>query len=283
MTDLFDRLAARALGLRPSVTPVVAPLFAATLNLREDDAGDREVGDEAPDGMPTRDARSTASSEVQPRPAALTSVDVDASPRTPSVNPAKPPESAVATDRSPRGEHDGDRPAVLPIVVEHGPVEDPSSSPADRPEKHADALRPPSVAALESVPAPPRSVGAARDAARPAKDRAVQLVVSRRAELEPAPSERRPQPASRSPRPTIEARPARPGPVPEADHDARSEPDRIDRRPMPPGRHVTVRIGRIDVRAVPAIPPAERPQPAPAAGPTLDLAEYLRSRGAGGR
>jgi hypothetical protein len=244
MGDLFDDLAARALGTAASLAPAVTPRFAPAVE-------EPELDDRTPLGVTTQE---TAAARPRAAPDGETGVR-----RAEELPRDRPPSMAplAPADLDPRP-----RNVVAPTAVpaagtpfDPGPPSDPRPRPrvepgmAPAPEPEPEPLDVPEVAA---------AVGPADRAAHP--DSEVSWTDAH-------------DPAATDPQVTpIETRP----PAPPSPVDDRGAPTPGREAPAAPAPHVTVSIGYVEVRAParPAAPPPPRPAPRPQ--PRLSLQEYLR-------
>ena len=240
MGDLFDALAARALGTAASLAPAVTPRFAPAVEEPELDDGPSfgvatgEAAAARPRAAPDGETGVRRAEELPrdrpPSMAPLAPADLDPRPRdTPDV-PAPPALVPAASQPSASGSR---------ARVEPGMPLAPDLEPRDVPEMAA-AVRSAARAAHPDSEVP------WTDAHDPAATDPQVAPIGTRTQAPPSPVDDRGAPT--------------PG------HEA----------PAAPAPHVTVSIGYVEVRAParPAAPPPPRPAPRPQ--PRLSLQEYLR-------
>jgi hypothetical protein len=226
MADLFDALAARALGVAPMLAPALAPRFAPTVD-------EPELDLDGPPGLTWGAPGETA------RPVARLTPEPTAPPARPEVRRAHA-ESALAA-----------------LVPGQHPPPDQDARPPSRPALPAlgRCRETPGEAPRERVPAAPVTVHR-QPGRKPAPDRLHQVSEPARARIVATPAPRPAQPAAR-----LDAVPA-----------ARARGHQTPAAPV----HVTVSIGRVEVRA-PAASPAPGPPPQPRRPERrLSLQDYLR-------
>jgi hypothetical protein len=283
MSDVFDRLAARALGASPTVAPVVAPLFGAGPDLIEVRNDERLDDEPRAVRSPLQGDDTAQTGARRPPPSSIVEAEGPSSSSPASRPQSDPPPTRIQAPAAPASEPPPiprpQRPVPATAVEPSAPTDVDRHGARRQPSFALTPLAPFTSGRHPVQPEPATAPAAESLDVRATKPRATAGVASRHGEPVPVPAMSRPdRPLPR--RPTVQARPAPPEPRPEPHSDAAPRPTRaVDRRPSSATRHVTVRIGRIDVRAATATTPAERPRPVADTRPGLGLAEYLSSRG----
>ena len=315
MTDFLTRLAERTLGLTPCVEPVLAPRYApgpATAEFPDtfDEAHDslREPSDSPAPATMSIPGESSVSAPNQPQP--------DVASETPATSPmprAVVEESAAADDRI---EPAATRPVAIP-ETNAGSVMKTTVVRTSFPAEETPELAPPSAAQRSSKergigfqpvtsgwkPNPRRNLPP-KPAATPVRQEEpttanlppasavpIEMEVADQSVPHPEEPQAAPLRLSSAPQTPMETRTGgtgllvRPAVERASAETVRPQPAATPGlgEPCPPANESTpsvirVTIGRIDVRAVPPTPAAERSAPVPPP-PVLSLDEYLKQHG----
>ncbi len=273
MADLLAVLAARALGVAPTLRPAPLPRFAAGADTAppvqpDDDAGALAASparrDATDDPLSARAHGAAAAGSDRTTGPPRAPAETTAAPLTPPVahrKPAGPDRSedvTHATGGLPVPPHLPARPGRRRPAVDAGAAARPRlASPDRQPEDTAPRQRPPAPAAVPSL-----VHETARDA--PAGTGEAPATSSPEGHRTSGSPEHTPQPV------VVHRR--------RGDSDERSESGRDRSTASPPPPHVTVSIGQVEVGVHRPAPPVAPPRPAARrAQPRLSLQDYLRA------